>query len=142
MRKLYSNPELVGSTAIGALTGGIFGGLARKNEVFEERLEKLYTNDGFRKEAGSDLIYKLRKKKDALLAKTLASPAWILKTDAEFSPTARLLGQKFTNEFEKSLVAKSTRKLGYSYAEDISFRRGNYKLGFEKAIAPLFKTGS
>ena len=141
MRKLYSNPELVGSTAIGALTGGIFGGLARKNEFFQNRLEKLYSDDGFRKEGGSDLLYKARKTKDKLLAKTLASPAWILKTDAEFSPTARILGQKFTSEFEKSLVAQSKRKLGYSYAEDINFRRGNYKLAFEEAIAPLRKTG-
>jgi hypothetical protein len=141
MRKLYSNPELVGSTAIGALTGGIFGGLARKNEFFQNRLEKLYSDDGFRKEGGSDLIYKARKFKDKLLAKTLASPAWILKTDAEFSPTTRILGQKFTSEFEKSLVVQSKRKLGYSYAEDINFRRGNYKLAFEEAVAPLRKTG-
>jgi hypothetical protein len=141
MRKLYSKPELVGSTAIGALTGGIFGGLARKNEFFQDRLEKLYTDDGYRKEAGSDLLYNLRKAKDTLLAKTLASPAWILKTDAEFSPTARLLGQKFTSEFDKSLVAKTKRRVGYSYAEDINFRRGNYKLGFDEAVAPIRQVG-
>ena len=141
MRKLYSNPELAGSAAIGALTGGIFGGLARKNEFFEDRLQRLYSEDGYRKEAGSDLVYKLRKKKDALLAKTLASPAWVLKTDAEFSPTARLLGQKFTSEFNKSLITRSKTRLGYSYAEDLQFRRGNYKAGYEAAIEPLYKTG-
>ncbi len=141
MRKLYSNPELVGSAAIGALTGGIFGGLARKNEIFEDRLQRLYSEDGYRKEAGSDLVYNLRKKKDALLAKTLASPAWVLKTDAEFAPTARLLGQKFTSEFNKSLITQSKTKLGYSYAEDLQFRRGNYKAGYEAAIEPLYKTG-
>jgi hypothetical protein len=141
MRKLYSNPELAGSAAIGALTGGIFGGLARKNEFFEDRLQKLYSEDGYRKEAGSDLVYKARKKKDALLAKTLASPAWILKTDAEFAPTARLLGQKFTSEFNKSLITRSKTRLGYSYAEDLQFRRGNYKAGYEAAIEPLYKTG-
>jgi len=141
MRKLYSNPELAGSAAIGALTGGIFGGLARKNEFFEDRLQRLYSEDGYRKEAGSDLVYKLRKKKDALLAKTLASPAWVLKTDAEFSPTARLLGQKFTSEFNKSLITRSKTRLGYSYAEDLQFRRGNYKAGYEAAIEPLYKAG-
>ena len=141
MRKLYSNPELAGSAAIGALTGGVLGGLARKNEIFEDRLQKLYSEDGYRKEAGSDLVYKLRKKKDALLAKTLASPAWILKTDAEFAPTARLLGQKLTSEFNKSLITQSKTKLGYSYAEDLQFRRGNYKAGYEAAIEPLYKTG-
>ncbi len=141
MRKLFSNTELAGSAAIGAITGGIFGGLARKDDFFKERLERLYSNDGFRKDAGSDFIYNARKKKDKLLANTLASPAWILKTDAEFSSTARLLGQKFTSEFEKSLVAKSKRKLGYSYAEDINFDRGNYKLDFDMAVAPIRKTG-
>ena len=141
MRKLYSKKELVGSTAIGALTGGIFGGLARKNEFFQDRLERLYTNDGYRKEAGSDFIYNARKKRDRLLSRTLASPAWILKTDAEFSPTARLLGQKFTSEFDKSLVAQTQRRTGYSYAEDINFRRGNYKLSFDEAIAPIRQAG-
>lgn len=141
MRKLYSKKELVGSTAIGALTGGIFGGLARKNEFFQDRLERLYTNDGYRKEAGSDFIYNARKTRDRLLSRTLASPAWILKTDAEFSPTARLLGQKFTSEFDKSLVAQTQRRTGYSYAEDINFRRGNYKLSFDEAIAPIRQAG-
>ena len=141
MRKLYSNPELAGSAAIGALTGGVLGGLARKNEIFEDRLQRLYSEDGYRKEAGSDLVYKLRKKKDALIAKTLGSPAWVLKTDAEFAPTAKLLGQKLTSEFNKRLITQSKTKLGYSYAEDLQFRRGNYKAGYEAAIEPLYKTG-
>ena len=141
LRKMYSNPELVGSAAIGALTGGIFGGLANKNELFQQRLEKLYSDDGYRKEAGSDLVYNLRKKKDAFIAKTIGSPAWRLKTDAEFAPTARLLGQKLTSEFNKSLVFRSKTRLGYSYGEDLGFRRGNYKLGYEAAIEPLYNTG-
>ena len=141
LRKMYSNPELVGSAAIGALTGGIFGGLANKNEFFQQRLEKLYSDDGYRKEAGSDLLYNLRKKKDAFIAKTIGSPAWRLKTDAEFAPTARLLGQKLTSEFNKSLVFRSKTRLGYSYGEDLGFRRGNYKLGYEAAIEPLYNTG-
>ena len=141
LRKLYSNPELVSSAAIGALTGGIFGGLANKNEFFEERLQKLYSDDGYRKEAGSNLVYNLRKKKDAFIAKTIGSPAWRLKTDAEFSPTARLLGQKFTSEFNKSLVNRSKTRLGYSYGEDLAFRRGNYKIGYEAAIEPLYAIG-
>tara|TARA_R100001460_G_scaffold62843_1_gene103056 strand:+ start:4730 stop:10717 length:5988 start_codon:yes stop_codon:yes gene_type:complete len=141
LRKLYSNPELVSSAAIGALTGGIFGGLANKNKFFEERLQKLYSDDGYRKEAGSDLVYNLRKKKDAFIAKTVGSPAWRLKTDAEFSPTARLLGQKLTSEFNKSLVNRSKTRLGYSYGEDLAFRRGNYKIGYEAAIEPLYATG-
>jgi|TARA_Y100000015_G_scaffold6463_1_gene5940 hypothetical protein len=141
MRRIYSTPELVSSTAIGALTGGIFGGLARKNDFFAERMAKLYTNDGYRKDAGSDLVYNLRKAKDKLLAKTLASPAWILKTDADFSKTARELGVRFTPEFGKKLTRQTRRRVGYSYAEDVNFDRGNYKLLFDNAIAPIRKTG-
>ena len=141
MRKVYSNPELISTTAIGAITGGVFGGLARKNDFFEERLQKLYSEDGYRKEAGSDLVYRARKRKDKILAKSIASPAWILKTDAEFSPNARLLGQKLTSEFNKSLIAKSKTRLGYSYAEDLQFRRGNYKAGYEAAVENLYKIG-
>jgi len=141
MRKVYSNPELVSTTALGAITGGVFGGLARKNEFFEERLQRLYSEDGYRKEAGSDLAYNIRKRKDKILAKSIASPAWILKTDAEFSPNARLLGQKLTSEFSKMLTAQSKTRLGYSYAEDLSFRRGNYKAGYEAAVEDLYKIG-
>jgi hypothetical protein len=141
MRRIYSTPELVSSTAIGALTGGIFGGLARKNDFFAERMAKLYTNDGYRKDAGSDLVYNLRKAKDKLLAKTLASPAWILKTDADFSKTARELGVRFTPEFGKKLTRQTRRRVGYSYAEDVNFDRGNYKLLFDNTIAPIRKTG-
>ena len=141
MRRIYSTPELVSTTAVGALTGGIFGGLARKNDFFAERMAKLYTNDGYRKDAGSDLVYNLRKTKDKLLAKTLASPAWILKTDADFSKTARELGVRFTPEFGKKLTRQTKRKVGYSYAEDVNFDRGNYKLLFDNAIAPIRKTG-
>jgi len=141
MRKAFSAPELAGTTAVGLLTGGVFGGLANKNQFFKDRMERLYTNDMYRKEAGSDLAFKARRYKDRILANTIASPAWILKGFAEFSPNARLLGQKMTSEFNKDLTKRSKQRLGYSYAEDIQFRRGNYKEAYEDAIRPLYSTG-
>jgi len=142
MRTFYSNPELVGSTVLGTLTGGLFGGLANKNEFFKQRMERLYTNDGYRKDAGSDAMFKARRFKDRAIGKFLfGSAAHPLKTFAEYSPTARLLGQKFNSEFNKDLTRRSKQRLGFSYAEDIQFRRGNYKEGYELAITPLYKTG-
>ena len=141
MRKLYSNSELAGTAAIGALTGGLVGGLVRRNEIFEDRLQRLYTDDGFRKEAGSDRAYNFRKAKDKILGKTIGSPARVLQTISEFSPTARLLGETFTHEFGKTLTQRTRRRRGFSYAEDLADRRGNYFLSFDEAVVPIRKTG-
>mgnify|MGYP003108998935 FL=1 len=142
LRTFYSNSELAKSIGFGALTGGLFGGLANKNEFFKQRMERLYTNDGYRKDAGSDAMFKARRFKDRIIGKFFfGSAAHPLKTFAEYSPTARLLGQKFNSEFNKDLTRRSKQRIGYSYAEDIQFRRGNYKEGYELAIAPLYKTG-
>ena len=141
MRKLYSNSELAGSAAIGALTGGLVGGLVRRNEIFEDRLQRLYTDDGFRKEAGSDRAYNFRKAKDKILGKTIGSPARVLQTISEYSPKARDLGETFTHEFGKTLTQRTRRRRGFSYAEDLGDRRGNYLLDFDAAVSPIRKTG-
>jgi len=141
MRKAFSAPELAETTAIGLLTGGVFGGLANKNQFFKERMERLYTNDMYRKESGSDFAFRARRYKDRIIANSIGSSAWGLKVFAEFSPNARLLGQKMTSEFNKDLTKRSKQRLGFSYSEDIEFRRGNYKEAYEDAIRPLYSTG-
>ena len=141
MRKAFSSSELAGTTATGLLAGGVFGGLANKNQFFKERMERLYTNDGYRKDAGSDFLFNARRYKDRMLAKTIGTSAHVLKPFAEFSPTARLLGQKFNSEFNRDLTKRSKQRIGYSYGEDVQFRRGNYKEAYEDAIRPLYATG-
>ena len=141
MRKAFSSSELTNSAAMGLLTGGVFGGLANKNQFFKERMERLYTNDNYRKEAGSDLVFNARRIKDRWLARTIGTSAHVLKPFAEFSPTARLLGQKFNSEFNRDLTKRSKTRLGFSYGEDVQFRRGNYKEAYEDAIRPLYATG-
>jgi hypothetical protein len=141
IRKLYSNSELAGSAAIGAVTGGLVGGLLRRNELFEDRLQRLYTDDGFRKEAGSDRAYNFRKAKDKVLGKTVGSPARVLQTISEYSQKARDLGQTFTHEFGKTLTQRTRRRRGFSYAEDLGDRRGNYFLSFDEAVSPIRQTG-
>ena len=146
IRKLYSNSELAGSAAIGALTGGLVGGFFRRNELFEDRLKRLYSDDGFRKDLvdggkWAETSYKLRRAKDKLFAKTIASPAWVLKTDADYSKTARELGERLNIEFAKDLTTKTKRRVGYTYAEDVEFRQSNYMLRFDNALEPLRRTG-
>ena len=142
IRRLYSNTELAGSAAIGALTGGLVGNLVQRNALFNDRLSRLYSNDDYRGSVTGieETKYKFRKAKDKLLGKSIGSPARVLKTMAEFSPTARMLGQKFTHEFGKGLTQRSTRRLGFSYAEDLGERRGNYLLDFDAIVAPVSYT--
>jgi len=146
IRKLYSNSELAGSAAIGAVTGGLVGGFFRRNELFEDRLKRLYSDDGFRKDLvdggkWAKTSYKLRRAKDKLFAKTIASPAWVLKTDADYSKTARELGERLNIEFAKDLTTKTKRRVGYTYSEDVEFRQSNYMLRFDNSLEPLRRTG-
>ena len=141
LRQMYSKPELVGSTALGTLTGGLFGNLAQRNALFNSRMNRLYSNDEYRADAGNELLFKARKAKDAIKAVTIGKPTSILKTIAEYSPTARKLGQTFTEDFERRLTERTTKRLGYSYAEDLDSRRSKYLFLFDIALKPIRKTG-
>ena len=141
LRKLYSRPELVGSAAIGTLTGGLFGNLAQKHRLYNEDLNRLYTNDEYRKDAGSELLFKARKAKDALLANTVGNPTRILRTTSEFSPKAKELGEKFSEEFSKQIGKRTQRRIGFSFFEDLNNTRGNFLLEFDAAVKPIRKTG-
>jgi hypothetical protein len=141
LRQMYSKPELVGSTALGTITGGIFGNLAQRNAFFNSRMNRLYSNDEYRADAGNELLFKARKAKDAIKAVTIGKPTSILRTLAEYSPTARELGQTFTEDFERRLTQRTTKRLGYSYAEDLDTRRSKYLFLFDIALKPIRKTG-
>ena len=141
LRKLYSTPELVGSAALGTITGGVFGNLAQRHRLYNEDLNRLFTNDEYRTNAGSELLFKARKAKDALLANTIGNPTRILRTTSEFSPKAKELGEKFSEEFSKQIGKRTTRKLGFSFSEDLNNTRGNFLLEFDAAVKPIRKTG-
>ena len=141
LRKMYSNPELVGSTAIGLLTGGIFGNLAQRHRLYNEDLNRLFTNDEYRKDAGSQLFYNIRKARDVALSNSFGTTARILRTFSEYSPTAKQLGQTINEEFSKRIGERSTKTLGWSYFENLGQRRGDYMFAFDAAVAPIRKTG-
>lgn len=139
IRKLYSNTELAGSAALGVVTGGVLGGFVQRNALFNDRLSRLYTNDTYRKE--SKLRYNLRKGKAKLLAKTIGNASTLMKPFARYSNAAAELGESFSEEFAKNIGERSTKRVGFSYFEDLSNRRGNYLLDFDNIVAPLRKTG-
>ena len=139
IRKLYSNTELAGSAAIGVLTGGILGGFVQRNELFNSRVSRLFTNDTYRKE--SALKYKIKKSGAKFLAKTIGNASTIMKPFAKYSDAAADLGQRFSEEFSKKLGERSTKRIGWNYSEDLGNRRGNYLLEFDNFLAPIRKTG-
>lgn len=141
MRKAFSNPELVGSTLIGGIAGGVFGSLAQRSADYPVRQLKKFSDDGYRKDAGSDLAYDFRRRLDVLKSKTVGKATSFLGTISEFSPTAKKLGQAVNEEFEKDLTKLTTKPLGYSYIEDLNKRRGDYFAYFDEALAPVRKTG-
>ena len=114
LRKQYSNPELVGSAALGALTGALFGGLAQRNILFNSKMNRYYSDDEFRKEAGNELLFKARKLGDTLKARTIGSATSILDTISEFSPSAKKLGQTIREDFEKKFLQRTRKKLDFS----------------------------
>jgi len=141
LRKLYSNSETVGATALGAVTGAIFGNLAQKNSLYNSRVGRLYSNDDYRRTAPA--FFEIRKGIDTGLAKIGGSAASILNTMAEVSPTARKLGQTFVDDFEKKLTGpRATRRIDYSFGEDLDNRRAGYIQGLDAALEPVRKTGS
>ena len=139
IRKLYSNTELAGSAAMGVLTGGILGGFVQRNELFNSRVSRLYSNDTYRKE--SELKYKIKKSGAKFLAKTIGNASTIMKPFAKYSDAAADLGQRFSEEFSKKLGERSTKRIGWNYSEDLGNRRGNYLLEFDNLLTPIRKTG-
>ena len=141
LRKLYSNSETVGATALGAVTGAIFGNLAQKNALYNSKVGRLYSNDDYRRTAPA--FFEIRKQIDTGLAKLGGSAASILNTMAEISPTARRLGQTFVDDFEKKLAGpRATRRIDYSFAEDLDNRRAGYIQGLDAALDSVRKTGN
>ena len=141
IRKMYSTPELVGSTALGTLTGALFGNLAQRSSTSYSKLNRLYSNDEYRKTAGSESMYFLKRLKDKILSKTFGKASAILRTYSEVSPTAKKLGQKIDDSFGKRLTQLSTKRLDYSYGEDLDFTRGQYIGARDIALTPIMKEG-
>tara|TARA_R100001510_G_scaffold56419_1_gene61950 strand:+ start:5983 stop:10020 length:4038 start_codon:yes stop_codon:yes gene_type:complete len=144
LRKMYSTPELAGSIALGALTGGLIGGGIQKANLFYSKMNRLYSDPDYLKtEAGSfaDKVYKTLEIGDKIKSKTIGAATSILDTKAKFSPIARTLGKLFREDFDKRLGTITREKVDLGHGEILDNLRGEYHALFDEATAPLRKTG-
>ena len=138
IRKLYSNPELVGSTLLGVGMGGLLGAGLQKLSLVHSKNADLFSDDLYLDEIGSTALYKLSSKKDAVIARTIGKPTAILNTKAQISPLSDQLRKKIRYDSGKDFFNRTTKRLDYSFGEDVNWRMGNYKVMYEKAVAPLY----
>ena len=144
LRKMYSTPELAGSIALGALTGGLIGGGIQKANLFYSKMNRLYSDPDYLKtEAGSfaDKVYKTLEIGDKIKSKTIGAATSILDTKAKFSPIARTLGKLVREDFDKRLGTITREKVDLGHGEILDNLRGEYHALFDEATAPLRKTG-
>jgi hypothetical protein len=144
IRKLYSTPELVGSAAIGTLTGGLLGGGLQKANLFYSKMNRLYSDDEYLKvEKGSfaDKVSKTLEFVDKVKAKTIGSATSILDTKAKFSPAARELGNLVREDFSRGFGTVTREKVALGHSEKLDNLRGDYSRLFDEATAPIRKTG-
>ena len=145
LRKLYSTPELVGSTALGVLTGGIVGGGIQKANLYYSKMNRLYSDDAYLKtEEGSlrDKLYKTLEVADVAKASSIGSATSILDTKAKFSPTTRELGNLIREDFSRGFTTVTRDKVELGHGEMLDNLRSEYHRVFDEATAPIRKTGT
>ena len=146
MRNAYSQSELLGMGLAGAVGGGLLGAGAKALQVRNSSAVAKLVDDEYRDQINNDFIFQRRKDIDKnLLSRFGGSAASILNTLAEFSPTARKLGQTFVDDFQNKILksfGNLKSKTGYSYAEDLELLRSNFKTLLDTALQPIMtKTG-
>ena len=147
IRKLYSLPELVGSTTLGVLTGGLVAGGIQKANLYYSKMNRLYSDDEYLKtKEGSlmDKVYKtleiIDKAKGSVIP--IGSATSLLDTKAKFSPTTRLLGNLAREDFDRTFTSVTTKKVELGHGEMLDNLRSQYHRVFDEATAPLRKTGA
>ena len=138
IRKLFSTPELVGSTALGTLMGGLLGAGAQKLAIVHSKKASEFTDDEYLEQVGSMAAYRLGTRKDKIIARTIGKPTAILNTMAQFSPIADSLRKLIRYDAGKEFFNRTNKPLEFSFGENINWRTGNYKLMYEQAISPLY----
>jgi len=145
IRKLYSTPELVGTAALGTLTGGLLGGALQKGNLFYSKMNRLYSEDGYLSvEPGSfqDKVSKALEAGDIAKAITIGSATSILDTKAKFSPITRELGNLMREDFSRGFGSITRDRVALGHGEMLDTLRGDYHRIFDEATAPLRKAGA
>jgi len=145
LRKLYSKPELVGSVALGTLTGGLVGGGIQKANLFYSKMNRLYSDDSYistKEGSFADKVYKVLEIGDKVKSMTIGSATSILDTKAKFAPSARELGNLVREDFSKGFGTIYRKKAELSHGEQLDNLRSEYHALFDEATAPIRKTGT
>ena len=145
IRKLYSTPELVGTAALGTLTGGLLGGALQKGNLFYSKMNKYYSEDGYLSvEPGSfqDKVSKALEIGDIAKAISIGSATSILDTKAKFSPITRELGNLMREDFSRGFGSITRERVKLGHGEMLETLRGDYHRIFDEATAPLRKAGA
>ncbi len=147
IRKLYSLPELAGSTTLGVLTGGLVAGGIQKASLYYSKMNRLYSDDEYLKtKEGSlmDKVYKTLEVVDKAKGSVIpiGSATSLLDTKAKFSPTTRFLGNLFREDFDRTFTSVTTKKVELGHGEMLDNLRSQYHRVFDEATAPLRKTGA
>ena len=144
LRKLYSAPELVGSTALGVLAGGLIGGGVQKANLYYSKMNRLYADEGYHStKEGSfgDKVTKTLEVGDKLKSLSIGSATSILDTKAKFSPIARELRQLIREDADKTFGSIYRKKAELGHGEQLDNLRSEYHALFDEATAPIRKTG-
>jgi hypothetical protein len=144
LRKLYSIPELAGSTALGTLTGGLLGGGIQKANLYYSKMNRLFSDESYlntKEGSFQDKVFKTLEFGDVLKSKSIGSATSILDTKAKFSPIARELGNVIREDFSKGFGTIYREKTGLSHGEKLNNLRSEYHALFDEATAPIRKTG-
>jgi hypothetical protein len=145
IRKLYSKPELIGSTALGVLTGGLAGGVVQKGNLYYSKMNRLYSDDNYLKTGeGSlaDKFYKTLEVADVVKASSIGSATSILDTKAKFSPKTKELGNLIREDFSRGFTTITKERVKLSHGEKLDNLRAGYHRIFDEATAPIRKTGT
>ena len=145
LRKIYSLPELAGSTTLGILTGGLVGGTIQKANLYYSKMNRLYSDDSYLKtEEGSlaDKFYKTLEVADVAKASSIGSATSILDTKAKFSPITRQLGNLMREDFSRGFTTVTRKKVELGHGEMLDNLRSEYHRVFDEATAPIRKTGT
>ena len=142
IRKLYSLPELAGSTTLGVLTGGLVAGGIQKASLYYSKMNRLYSDDEYLKtKEGSlmDKVYKTLEVVDKAKGSVIpiGSATSLLDTKAKFSPTTRFLGNLFREDFDRTFTSVTTKKVELGHGEMLDNLRSQYHRVFDEATAPL-----
>lgn len=146
LRKVYSKKELAGSTALGAVTGGLLGRYTQKfinysNPVLNiNKKPKVYSDDFL-----GNVRLKFNKGLDNFLGRVFLGNARFFKTlQDQGSDVARRFSATLDHDSQLRIGTRASERVAWSFPELLNGRRGQYMFGdkgFWKALEDIAPDG-